>query len=156
MPQKPWQRRRAFNLIEMSAVLAVISLAIAAAISGFGSRTIENLSADGFARRLANDLTQARRRTIATGDNHFLQLTPSAGNATGYALYRRVGAGASQVDEARTRPKGVTFSANNATLEFDFDGAALGVYVATVGAPNRTWTISTTLATGAIQTTITP
>lgn len=148
--------RRAFNLIELVAVLAVLSLLALAAITTFGSRTIENLSADAFARRLALDLTQARRRTIATGDNHYLQLTPSAGSPTSYAVFRRVGAGSTQVEPARATPANVTFSASAATLEFDFDGASLAAYTATVVSPNRTWTISTTMATGAVQTAVSP
>lgn len=149
-------RRRGFNLIELTAVLAVISLLAAASLTQFGSRTVENLSADGFARRMALDLVQARRRTIATGDNHYLLLTPSAASPTSYAVYRRVGAGSTLVESARSRPSGVTFSASAATLEFDFDGAALAGYTATVTGPNRTWTITTTMATGAVQTTVSP
>lgn len=148
--------RGAFSLIELAAVLAIVSLVAVAALTQFGSRTIENLSADGFARRLALDLVQARRRTIATGDNHFLQLTPSAASPTAYTMYRRVGSGTTQVESARTRPAGVTFSATSATLEFDFDGAALAGYTATVVGPNRNWTISATMATGAVQTAASP
>jgi type II secretory pathway pseudopilin PulG len=85
-------------LIELVAVLAIISLLSVAALTNFGSRTVENLSADGFARRLALDLVQARRRTIATGENHYLQLTPSAASPTAYTMYRRTGGSSTQVE----------------------------------------------------------
>ncbi len=147
---------RGFNLIELVAVLAIISLLAVAALTNFGSRTVENLSADGFARKLALDLVQAHRRTIATGENHYLQLTPSAASPTAYTMYRRTGGSSTQVEPTRTRPANVTFSATAATLEFDFDGAALAGYTATVVGPNRTWTITTVMATGAVQTTVTP
>ena len=52
----------------------------------FGTSTVQNLSGEGFARKLALDLMQARRRTIATGDNHYLQLSPSTGNVTSYTI----------------------------------------------------------------------
>ena len=69
---------------------------------------------------------QARRRTIATGDNHYLQLTPSAANVTSYTMYRRAAGGDVVVDQTRTVPTGVTCSASHTTLEFDFDGAVAG------------------------------
>ncbi len=137
-------------------MLAIISLVSAAALTNFGSRTAENLAADGFARKLALDLVQARRRTIATGENHYLQFTPSAASPTAYTMYRRVGASSTQVEQTRTRPNNVTFSATSATLEFDFDGASLAAYTVTVTGPTRTWTITTVMATGAVQTTATP
>jgi prepilin-type N-terminal cleavage/methylation domain-containing protein len=150
------RRRGGFSLIELGAVLAIIALLAAAGLMKWGAGTVQNLSGEGFARRLALDLLQARRRTIATGDNHYLLLSPSTSNVTSYAMYRRASGGDVVVEQSRSIPSGVTASASHTTLEFDFDGAALAAYAVTVVSPNRTWTITTVMATGAIQTATTP
>ena len=61
------------------------------AVTRYGTTTIADVGAQGFARRLALDCSQARRRAIATGDNHLLRFTLSGGKATQYASYRRSG-----------------------------------------------------------------
>lgn len=149
-------RRGGFSLIELASVLALIALLAAAGLMRWGAGTIENVSGESFARQLALDLLQARRRTIAAGDNHYLQLSPSAGSVTSYTMYRRASGGDVVVEQARPTPAGLTVAASHATLEFDFDGAALAAYSVTVTAPNRSWTVSTNMATGAVQTTTTP
>jgi prepilin-type N-terminal cleavage/methylation domain-containing protein len=146
------QGRRAFSLVEMASVIAIVALVAAAGFSRFGSSTLENLSADGFARRLALDLMQARRRTIATGDNHFLQFTAASGNVTDYTLYRRTSGGNLAVDEVRFVPAGVNVTTSHTTLEFDFDGAALAGYSVAIAGPQRSWTVSTTMVAGAVRT----
>lgn len=137
----------------MLSVLAIVALLAAASVTRFGSSTIENVGAEGFARKLALDLMQARRRTIATGDNHYLQLTLAGPGATTYTMYRRTAAGDVVVEETRAAPAGTTVVASHTTLEFDFGGAALAAYTVTVSGPNRTWTVSTVMATGAVRTT---
>lgn len=145
-----------FSLVELVAVVAIVGMLAAAGISRFGYSTVDNLSGEGFARKLALDLVQARRRTIATGDNHYLQLFPSAANFTSYVMYRRASGGDVVVEQSRSRPHGVTASSSHAMLEFDFDGAALATYSVSVVGPNRTWTVSTVMATGTVQTATSP
>jgi prepilin-type N-terminal cleavage/methylation domain-containing protein len=146
------QGRRAFNLLELLAALVIVGLLAIAGISRFGSGTMENVGADGCARKLALDLMQARRRTIATGDNHYLLLDIVGSNVTSYTMYRRAAGGDVAVDQTRTMPAGVTVTASHGTLEFDFDGASLASYSIVVAGPNRTWTVSTVMATGAVRT----
>jgi prepilin-type N-terminal cleavage/methylation domain-containing protein len=148
-----WRGRRAFSLLEMLSVLVIVALLAAAGVTRFGSSTLENVGAEGFARKLALDLMQARRRTIATGENHYLQLTLAGSNISSYAMYRRTAGGDVAVDETRTVPTGVVATASHTTLEFDFGGAALAGYSVVVAGPNRSWTVSTVMATGAVRTT---
>lgn len=146
------QGRRAFSLVELASVVAIVALVAAAGFARFGTSTLENLGGDGFARRLALDMMQARRRTIATGDNHYLQLTVASGKVTAYTLFRRASGGSVAVDAVRTVPSGVNVTTSYTTLEFDFDGAALAAYALSIAGPKRSWTVSTIMATGAVRT----
>jgi type II secretory pathway pseudopilin PulG len=139
--------------MELIAALAIIGLLAVAGITRFGASTVDNLGAEGFARKLALDLMQARRRTIATGDNHYLLLTVASGKVASYTMYRRASGGDTVVDQTRTVPANVNVTTSGTTLEFDFDGTSLAAYSIVVAGPQRTWTVSTTIATGAVQIT---
>ena len=105
MARRP-RGRRAFNLIELVSVLVIVALLAAAGFMRYGSSTVGNLAGEGFARKLALDLLQSRRRTIATGDNHYLLLAPSAANVASYKIYRRAAGGgqrAGYLDDRRPR-----------------------------------------------------
>jgi Zn-dependent alcohol dehydrogenase len=133
------------------AVLALIGLVAAATCGRLGISTLSSASADGYTRRLAIDLMQARRRTIATGENHFLDTIGASGNVTSYQMIRRAAGGDVAVDDVRTTPAGVTVTSTHADLEFDFDGTALGTYVITVNGPVRSWQVSAVMATGTVS-----
>jgi hypothetical protein len=108
-----------------------------------------DVGAQGFARRLALDCSQARRRAIATGDNHLLRFTTSGGQASQYALYRRQGVNTTLVDDVHAVPADVTVTTAGATdLEFTFTGEALASYTVTIQAPDRTWTVTVPQVTG--------
>ncbi len=143
--------RRAMSLLELTIVVAILALVTTAAITRYGHDALGNGAAEGFARKLALSLTHARRSTIATGENHYLQLTSSGGSVTSFALIRRAGAGDTQVDQTHTVPLDVTVTSASSVLEFDFEGAALGSYTVTVAGPDRSWTVSVVMLTGAVQ-----
>ena len=153
---RPAQRRRAFSFVELTAVVAILGVVALISVGRFASGTLQNCAAEGYARQIAVDMLQARRRTISTGDNHYLSLTESGGAVTSYVMWRRASGGDAIVDATKTTPFGVTVTASSSTLEFDFDGASLAAYMVTVAGPNRTWTITTTIATGAVATTVSP
>ncbi|MEQ8211069.1 MAG: hypothetical protein RH917_14680 [Lacipirellulaceae bacterium] len=142
---------RAFSFLEVIAVVTLIGIVSLAAISRFGHSSLENLSAEGYARLLQRDLMQARQRTVATGDNHYLSLTTIGGEVTTYTMWRRASGGDVAVDQARTTPTGLTVTASHTTLEFDFDGSALASYVVTAAGPDRSWQVSAIPATGLCQ-----
>ncbi|MBX3434112.1 MAG: prepilin-type N-terminal cleavage/methylation domain-containing protein [Pirellulales bacterium] len=148
--------RRAFSLVELLAVLAIIGLVTAASFGRFGSRTVESVQAETYVRKLAVDLRHARRRTIATGDNHYLALTLASGKVASYVLTQRASGGDVAVDAPRATPAGIDVAASSSQLEFDFDGSALGAYSVDVSGPARSWSLSVAAATGAVQVSETP
>ena len=148
--------RRAISLLELTIVLAIVGLLTVASITRYGHHAISNGNAEGVARKIALSLVHARRSTIATGDNHFLQLTSSGGSVTSYAMIRRASGGDTQVDQTWTIPGDVTVTSAASVLEFDFEGSALAAYNLTVAGLDRSWSIAVIMLTGAVQVTEIP
>lgn len=136
------------SFLELAAVVAIVSLLTVTAIGTFGNATLSNGGAEGLARKLTLALNHARRATIATGDNHYVQLSPSSAAATSFALYRRIGSGSVQVDASHAVPRDVTLSASHDVLEFGFDGAAMAGYSLDIAGKNRSWNITVVTLTG--------
>jgi Tfp pilus assembly protein FimT len=137
------------TLVELAVVVFIIGLLGVMAVTRYGASTIADVDAQGFAQRIALDCAQARRRAIATGDNHLLRFTLSAGEATQYALHRRQGASTNQVDALHPLPADVTVTTGGVTdVEFNFTGEAIASYVITLQAPDRTWTVTVPQVTG--------
>jgi Tfp pilus assembly protein FimT len=141
--------RRAMTFFEIIAVIFIIGIVSVMAVTRYGTATIADVGAQGFARRFALDCSQARRRAIATGDNHLLRFTLSGGNATQYALYRKVSGVPTLVDDVHTVPANVTVTTGGVTdVEFQFTGEALASYTVTITAQDRTRTVTVAQCTG--------
>src|SRR3954449_11699361 len=84
--------RRGMTFFELIAVIFIIGIVSLMAVTRYSTTTLADIGATGLARRVSLDCAQARRRAIATGDNHLLRFTLSGGNATQYGIYRRSGA----------------------------------------------------------------
>ncbi len=137
------------TLLELTAVVLIIGLLSAMAAVRFGGSAIADVSAQGFARRLAIDCQQARRRAISTGDNHFLRFSFSGGSAASYALYRDQSGSDVRVDDVHAVPDDVTVTTGGATdVEFTFTGEALGSHSLAVQGPDRTWSVVIARLTG--------
>ena len=141
--------RRAMTLLELAVVVAIVGMLSTMAVLRYGSSTVADVEGQSFARRLALDCSQSRRRAIGSGDNHLVRFTLSGGNASQYAIHRRQGATMTPVDEVVSVPADVTVTTGGATnIEFTFTGEALASYTITVVAPDRSWTVTLPQVTG--------
>jgi type II secretory pathway pseudopilin PulG len=141
--------RGAMTLLELVAVVLLIGLVGAAAVTRYGGSAVSDVSAQGFARRLALDCLQARRRAISKGGNHLLRFTIVSGQATQYGFYERQGGSVVLLDDVRTVPGGVTVTTGGAVdLEYTFTGEALASYAISIQSPNRTRTVNVYQVTG--------
>lgn len=141
--------RRAMTLFEIIAVTFIIGIVSLMAVTRYSTTTIADVGAQGFARRVALDCSQARRRAIATGDNHLLRFTLSGGNATQYAVYRKISGVPTLVDDVHSVPANVTVTTGGVTdVEFQFTGEALASYTVTVTSTDRTRTVTIPQVTG--------
>jgi hypothetical protein len=134
-------------------VVILLGLIAAAAVGSFRPETFGDLGSHTDARRLALDVIQSRRRSIATGDNHLLALAYNGPNVVGYTIQQRLdGGGTADVDSYRRFSDRVTVTfAPAADPEFDFEGAALSSSTITIAGPHRTWQVTITQATGAVS-----
>ena len=141
--------RRAVTLLELIAVVAIMAIFVAVAASRIGPETIRDFSARADARRLAADILQARRRSIATGENHYLAFATSGGRTSGYTLYRRSSSrGNVAVDEAYEFPPDVMVKTSSSSVEFTFEGTAMAASQIVLTGPGQTWRVDVVPATG--------
>jgi len=148
--------RQAMSLLELIAVVVILGVVAGALIASFADNTLGNGGAEGHARKLALSLMSARRSTIASGDNHYVELNSSSGKVVSYTIIRRASGGDTQVDQLYSVPSDVTVTSASSQLEFDFEGAGLSAYSVTVAGPDRSWTVAVTMLTGAVQVTENP
>jgi prepilin-type N-terminal cleavage/methylation domain-containing protein len=141
--------RRAMTLFELIAVVFIIGIVSAMAVTRYSTTTLADIGATGFARRVSLDCAQARRRAIATGNNHLLRFTLAGGNATDYAVYSKVGSTYTLVDDIHAVPANVNVTTGGVTdVEFQFTGEAVASYTISIASPDRTKTVTIPQVTG--------
>jgi prepilin-type N-terminal cleavage/methylation domain-containing protein len=141
--------RLGMTLMELVAVVTILGIVAAMAASRFGTNAVADVDAQGFARRLALDCLQARRRAISTGLNHLLRFTIVSSKATQYVLYSKSGATLTQMDDVHTVPTNVTVTTGCTTdMEFTFTGATVAGYTISISSADRTKTVTVPMATG--------
>lgn len=142
-------QRRGTTLLELIAVVAILAILVTVAVARIGPNALQNFGARADARRVMADLHQARRRSIATGENHYLAFVSAGGRVTGYTLYRRSASeGDIAVDSPHEFPDGVVVSTSHPMAEFSFEGGALASYQITLVGPDQTWQVDVVPVTG--------
>lgn len=143
--------RRGVSLIEVAAAAAIMGLVALFAVSSVRFSSLGNYGAEVDTRDLASQLRDARRRTIATGDNHVLVLRIHNGVVAGYHLHRRESGRRIPVREYRPASREVVIrSSTPLPPEFTFEGNALRSQTFDIAGPNRSWRIFVTQAGGGV------
>lgn len=147
---RPRQRGRAFSLLELAAVVAILGLIAGMAVTRFGHDALSTVDGEGIARRLSLALRLARRQAICEGVNAAVVLSRDAGSVSSFTVVRAAASGDEPVDSTMKIPTGVTVSAADDRWEFDYTGALVAPVggVLTIGSTDWTWTISVNLVTG--------
>jgi prepilin-type N-terminal cleavage/methylation domain-containing protein len=140
-----------YSLLELIAVVAILGIMACMTYAMMTTDVLGNHGADATARQLALDLELARREAIATGINHWLQLSVSGGQVTAYQIYRTNGGSSIAVDTLRAIPEHVTVTispSGSTTPAFTFEGQAASTFTFTLAGASRTWQVAVTAATG--------
>lgn len=143
--------RRGVSLLEVAAAAAIMAMIAAFAATSFRFKSLGNYGAEVDTRDLAAQLRDARRRTVATGENHVLVIRSRRGRIEGYQLHRRDGSRLRVVGEYRPISREVTVRATNSgSPEFSFEGNAVRSQSFDVQGPERRWRVSVTQAGGGV------
>ena len=150
LTQEP--KRRGVTLLELLVVITLMGILSSVVITRFGRTLLGNFGSQADARRISLDLLQANRRSITTGDNHFLQFSALSGKGMTYDLIRRA-AGGDELFDSRTLSEDVTVTVSATVMEFNFEGQALGAYVVDLQGDNRSWQLAVIPISGAVRVT---
>ncbi|QDT68588.1 hypothetical protein MalM25_15110 [Planctomycetes bacterium MalM25] len=152
---RPRYERRAFSLLELTAVVAIAGVLSAAAVVRWGDYALTTASAQGFARSVAQSLHLAQRQAIGEGSPAAVVLVRDSGVVTALRVVR-VTSGGDQVTEAEIAvPNGVTLTGSSDRWEFNYSGA-LNTPVAGgkigIGDGDWNWDLTVNALTGHIET----
>jgi prepilin-type N-terminal cleavage/methylation domain-containing protein len=145
--------RRAYSLLELATVVAIVGLISAMALVKWGDGALRTASAQGFARSVAMSLSVARRQAVAEG-------TPAAvvfsrtGNSVSSLQVVRAGAGGDSPTEATLPvPDGVTVTTASDRWQFDYSGklsTPLAGGMIAISDGDWDWTLTVNAVTGRI------
>lgn len=148
---RPRFERRAFSLLEMTAVIGLIGLTAGMAISRFGHDTIAVIDGEGFVSQLSAGMQVARRMSISEGSGGTLQFDRASGDISAFRILRDTGSGDVEVDSVISVPSNVIVTSLADRWNFDFSGAlitpASGGTI-TVTAPGWGWNVQLFATTG--------
>lgn len=148
-------RRAAYTLIEVVAAAGIMGLVATLAVSSVRLASLGNYGADADTRKLAMVLHDARRRAIASGDNHLVKWRTAGRKILGYGVYRRRGRRLEQIDEDFffSRDVRVSVSPRRRMPEFRFEGDAVRSFTIRIRSRERRWKLTLVQAGGGILVT---
>ena len=119
-------QRRGVSLLELLAVVTLLGIFAAIATGRYGRSIFAEVGAQAEARKLSLALLGAKRSSISTGQNHYVEF--NAAQATSYRLMRRGGAGPVEVQGWEPISDDATISVSSTLMEFNWEGGALDAY----------------------------
>lgn len=151
---RPLRERRAFSLLELTAVVMIIGLIAGLGITRFGHDSLAQTNGEGFVRKMALGLQLARRQAISEGVNAAVTLTQVGGSVTQWTIVRAAGGGDESTDMAFTVPNDVNVTATAYRWEFDYTGQLVtpsGGGTITIGLTGKGWNLQISAATGHVN-----
>ena len=150
---RPRTERRAYSLLELATVVAIVGMLAAMAVAKWGENTLRTASAQGFARSVAMSLQLARRQTIAEGTAAAIVFTRTSGAVSSLRVVRAAAGGDVPTDASIPVPAGVTITTATDRWQYDYSGklttpVAGGTIVVSDG--DWDWTLTVNAVTGRI------
>lgn len=152
-PRRHWRRRYGLSLLELIAVVTLIGIFASVVSMRFGRSLFSEFQSQGVARELSLALLICQRASITTGDDHYLEFLSSGGKIRNYRIMRVVSGTPTLVDGPKEITSDVTVTASHTTLQYTFEGSALGSYWITITGKDRTWRLDVIPVSGAVSVT---
>ena len=147
------QRTRGFTLIELIMVMVISGIILSMGVIRLSGQSIFMAEGESAARRLAADLRHAQSQAIADMKNHYLLFTSDGQKFTEYAIYRVEAGEDVKIEPTRALSDSVAVTGADDRAEFTPGGDALDDYQFGVTSTGRDYTLTVTLATGAVTIT---
>lgn len=142
---RPPRERRAFSLLELTAVVAIVGLMSGMALARWGDYALRTTSADGFVRSVQLAFHVARRQAICEGKPAAVVLNRTGGVVTSIQVVR-VGSPDVPTEAELVTPGNVAVPASADRWEFDYTGSlTTPVAGGSVGVEDGDWNWSLTI-----------
>ena len=139
--------------MELLVVLTLMGIFAAAVAMRYGRSIFAEFGAQGTARELSLALLSCQRASITTGDDHYVEFLSSGGRISSYRIMRLVSGVATLVDGPKTISTDVNVTVSSSTMQYNFEGGALGSYWVRIVGQTRAWRVDVIPITGAIRVT---
>ena len=146
-------RRRGVTLLELLVVLTLMGIFAATVAMRFGRSIFAEFGAHGTARELSLALLASQRASITSGDDHFVEFVSSGGKISSYRVMRMISGVPTLVDGPKSISSDVTVNVSSATMQYNFEGGAMGAYWITIRGQSRSFRVDVIPVTGTIRVT---
>lgn len=119
---RPRFERRAFSLLELVTVVAIVGVIASMATVRWGDLAVQTTTGEGFARSVKLALATARQQAIAEGTTAAVVLTRTSGAVSSFSVYRVSGSD-TRVESVIAVPTGVTVTSASDRWEFSYSGS---------------------------------
>jgi len=144
-------KRRGVTLLELLVVLTLMGIVAGTVAMRYGRSIFAEFGAQGTARELSLALLTCQRASITTGDDHFIEFLSSGGRISSYRIMRLVSGVGTIVDGPKTLSSDVTLGVSSNTMQYNFEGSALGAYWINITGQSRSWRVDVIPITGTIR-----
>ncbi|PHR98430.1 MAG: hypothetical protein COA78_26175 [Blastopirellula sp.] len=141
MVQRKYQS--GFSLLELLSVVVILGMIAAVGSAHLSTDVLANLSSDANAHQLLFDLKMARRRAIATGDDHRITFTTVDSKIVSYQIEQiATDLSVQVIDSTRMISADVDVTVTGGSPTFDFEGQATVAPTIDYDGPDKSWQIN--------------
>ena len=141
--RKKRRSRFGMSLLELLAVIPLMGIFSAAAVTRFGRDIFGDTGVKSEARKISLGMLSAQRGAIRTGDRHGVVFDGSLSQATQWTVVRELSGGAREiVDGPHTIADDFSVSVDSDEIMFDFEGNGTSTFQCDLQGPHRSWRIT--------------
>lgn len=145
------QRRFGLSLLELLAVVTLMSIFAAAAMTRFGRDIFGDSGVRSGARLLSLGILEAQRSAIRTGDSHGVQFSGTESVSAWSVFHIGQDGKRTIIDGPHEIPTDYRLQVSSSEVQFDFEGNGIEAFEADFQGPNRRWNVAVFPLTRTVQ-----